>query len=369
MRSRALPFAMKLSSRLIAILPGLALSLLLGGCAGVDHGARRAAFVGDLEQVKASIAKGANVNATYQNEGTPLHQAVMGNHPDIAAWLLANGANVDSKNQSGGTPLHTAAEQDRLKLAELLVSHKANPNEKSAFGETPLHLAASAGRSNLVAYLISKGADPNARRNDGRTPLHFAIFRNSVGTVQTLLDRGADVNAAFGIGVTPLHLAVENCLLFRIPTTSTPVIDLLLAAGARPTILPKPSWGPGSIATTEVMTAGSFAVYAQHLERSGDVQGAASHYEQAASIYDKIPKSLLVQDPRTPQDTEATRAILSGLSVALIGLGQPGAAGSLIGLELYPGALTAKEFKTFSKELAQECRKHAQRLKGTGTKL
>jgi len=347
-----------LCNRLIARVFRFACILLLAGCA--NHSARRAAYLGDLGGVKTAVAKGANVNESAEKEGTPLHQAVLGNRLEVAEWLLANGANPDARTQSGLTPLHDAVRNEqRLEMAKLLLNHGAKVGAKDVYGETPLHIAACFGQRAAVELLLANGADPNEVRNDGRSALHSAVSMNSTGTVKLLVAKGADVNGTFAGGLTPLHLAVEKCFLLGMPPTITPVIELLLIGGAQPRAVTKTASG---FATADLMTAGSFKICAEHLERSGSSDPVAiSYYEKAASLYDKLPKSILMKV--ASRDPAASQALLSGLESTLLSAGQYAQYGSLVGME---GALlqsgVSKELETFGKKLATECRASAQRL-------
>jgi hypothetical protein len=66
-----------------------------------------AATEGDLDGVKAMIARGANVNAWDQFCASALHYASQQGHIEVAELLIAKGARV---NGGPRTPLHYAAE-------------------------------------------------------------------------------------------------------------------------------------------------------------------------------------------------------------------------------------------------------------------
>ena len=304
-------------------------------------------------------AKGANINESADNEGTTLHQAVLGNHTNVVEWLLANGARVDATTKGGMTPLHTAAEKGRSGIAKLLLNHHANVNARDVFGETPLYFAAVHRHADVAQVLLANGADANANLPNGVTSLHAAAASSSPEIVKALIARGSDVHALYQ-GVTPLHIAVEACFLQRKPPTLTPIIEMLFAAGAKPVALQKKQGGFG---TTEVMTAGTFKVYAHYLEKSGTVENAISYYNKAAEIYDKMPQAMVVKVKDDPEGRAEVYAFLTGLSQVALMHGDVTTYSQLQGSA--PGIAMAsqtKDFKTNAKQLAEECRASARRL-------
>jgi ankyrin repeat protein len=58
----------------------------------------------------------------------------------MAALLLANHADVNAKSSDGWTPLYEAAMGGHRDVAELLLTNRADVNAKNNRGETPLHL-------------------------------------------------------------------------------------------------------------------------------------------------------------------------------------------------------------------------------------
>lgn len=68
--------------------------------------------LGDLEQVKLLISKGAKVNSRERAMWTPLHRATLNGHKQVVQFLLSVGADVEARNSwPGGTALHYAVEK------------------------------------------------------------------------------------------------------------------------------------------------------------------------------------------------------------------------------------------------------------------
>ena len=90
----------------------------------------------------------------------------------VAACLKA-GADPNAQYEHNLTPLHVAAESNRsLAVTEALLKAGADLHARDTWAKTPLHRAAEYRRNPaVVEVLLKAGADPNARDKDGGTPL------------------------------------------------------------------------------------------------------------------------------------------------------------------------------------------------------
>jgi len=155
-----------------------------------------AARAGDVAAVRASLDRGADVNAAEGDGITALHAAAEVGHVEIVEILLARGANVAAATRIGAyQPLHVAALGAHADVAEALLEAGADADAvTSNTGVTPLHLAAGAvDGAETVEVLLEHGADANARESSsGQTPLMFAAAENRADAIRVLLRAGAD---------------------------------------------------------------------------------------------------------------------------------------------------------------------------------
>ena len=94
---------------------------------------------------------------------TPLHDAVHTGLDEVKA-LVEAGADVNARDANQATPLYwaVAAGRTNLPILQYLVDHGADVNTKNAWGTTPLHLAALNGDAPAVERLLELGADETA---------------------------------------------------------------------------------------------------------------------------------------------------------------------------------------------------------------
>ena len=160
------------------------------------------------------LRRGADINAEYYDDWTPLYNAAYFDAAEVAALLIANGANVNKRNAGGvSTPLHHAAHYDAVEVAALLLKNGADIDGKEVrYSETALHWAGRHSSPKVAALLIENGAAIDARARGGKTPLYFAAVYNAAGMAALLITSGANVNATIETGVNArwrvLHYAV-----------------------------------------------------------------------------------------------------------------------------------------------------------------
>jgi ankyrin repeat protein len=163
-----------------------------------------------MDAARALLAGGANVNLVSAGEKTsPMVEAIINGHMDVAKFLLEQGADVTLANIDGLTPLYAAV--DMRWRHNSWYPQPTIEQEKTDYLE-------------LMTAILDRGADVNApvtrklwfrkfRYGDdwvepqGATPFWRAAQANDVTAMRLLASRGADPNQATAQNVTPLMVA------------------------------------------------------------------------------------------------------------------------------------------------------------------
>jgi ankyrin repeat protein len=238
----------------------------MGGNGALHFAARE----GQMDAVRELIAAGADVNLLTESDSmSPITQAIVTGHFDIAKFLLDHDADPNLATDGGLTPLFATVdaryaqrtwyppplgvvEQEKINymvLMKELLARGADPNlrlgKKLWFrsfgnsggpdpaGATAFWRAARAHDVAAMRLLLAAGANPSIPTQHGSTPLQVAVgmhHSNQGGnkvpdarmtTVRYLVEElGADVNSKDDRGYTPLHGAAlvgrNNLILYLV---------------------------------------------------------------------------------------------------------------------------------------------------------
>jgi ankyrin repeat protein len=214
----------------------------------------------DVEKTRLLLDRGAKVEAKSDDGRTALLIAagLRGAAP-VVKLLLDRGANLSMKAPGLGgetNPLLEAATAGDAAIVRLLVERGADVKAvgyvglaftlhahcvecfdilvKSMDPQTVTFAALVAspplGDGTSLMRLLDRGADPAVKDQEGSSILMRVGSSDlfPVDVIKALIARGVDVNTANGAGATALNIAKRN-------GHTTPVVDLLLKAGAKET--------------------------------------------------------------------------------------------------------------------------------------
>jgi ankyrin repeat protein len=160
---------------------------------------------GDLEAVRALIAKDPSLARAHYEYRKPLYFAVRENRIDVARLLLEHDHNpidlwVDDD------PLEIAHDRGYTDMEQLLTQTLETRFNASSKGET-VGLALRNHDLQRMRELLD--AQPELiGKGDGRSsqPIHWATMTRQLDAIDELLRRGADINAKRTDGARPIHL-------------------------------------------------------------------------------------------------------------------------------------------------------------------
>lgn len=170
---------------------------------------------GDLDQVKALIKIGTDVNSMDFDRRTPLHLASAEGRLEIVEFLLASKADVQSRDRWQGDPLKDAIRGNHRKVQEVLKAAGAlglqdeHSEHEKGMGQKMCQ-AACHGDLRVIKDLVKRGASVNAADYDKRSALHLAAAEGHADVVQFLVDNGAAVNSQDRWGGDPLKDAIRG---------------------------------------------------------------------------------------------------------------------------------------------------------------
>ena len=180
------------------------------------------------ETLQAIIDYGADVNATTNNNVTPLMIACKKGNIDAINVLLHAGADPSIADIDGETWIHYAVtwacgNETVQSIFDCLADFNAtNEDELTA-------LMTVCDKVNIVEIALNTRADLNIPNDDAGIWIDHAAYRNCNKEIfQAIIDHGADVNTTYKNNVTALMMACEK--------RNIDAIDVLLNAGADPNI-------------------------------------------------------------------------------------------------------------------------------------
>ena len=188
------------------------------------------------EMFKILVENGFDLESKINDDNsdyTPLMIAVYKEDYDMVKYLLDKGANPNASNNENKTALMIANDDGNFDISKLLIEQGANINTQDEYGLTALMNAAMIGDYEMVKFLLENGANINTKDNDGNTVLYYNIYYDHYGKEEMienakkifnlLIKYGADVNTKDNDGASLLDISyrpstalVQNREMFKV---------------------------------------------------------------------------------------------------------------------------------------------------------
>uniref|UniRef100_A0AAQ6A0E7 Euchromatic histone-lysine N-methyltransferase 2 n=1 Tax=Amphiprion ocellaris TaxID=80972 RepID=A0AAQ6A0E7_AMPOC len=168
-----------------------------------------AAQRGLLEVCYMLVQAGAQVDAQDKDMRTPLLEAIINNHIEVARYLIQNGACV--YHIDGYTGLHHAAKLGNLEIVGMLLeTGQVDVNAQDSGGWTPIIWAAEHKHVDVIKSLLNRGADVSINDKELNVCLHWAAYAGNVDIAELVLNAGCSLASVNVHGDTPLHIAARE---------------------------------------------------------------------------------------------------------------------------------------------------------------
>jgi ankyrin repeat protein len=197
-----------------------------------------ACISGDIEAVRALVAKDPALVRCHYHYRKPLYFAVRENRLNIVEFLLERDPDPTGLAVNDSL-LEIARDRGYVEMERLLESKLLEFHGASAAGEPVAATIRAHDIAKVRALLAASPELLHAGDSRGNQPLHWAVMTRQLDVIDELLDRGADINAQRTDGARPIQLTNGDYhhrgwrdVSKTHPTAPRQVLDHLRARGA-----------------------------------------------------------------------------------------------------------------------------------------
>jgi ankyrin repeat protein len=111
-------------------------------------------------------------------DGTLLNYAALYGKTVVAAYLLEKGADINARYEGDYTPLMAAVDNDDIEMVKLLLRHGPSINLLDHYGNTAFWKAVHQNSNGIMEILLKAKADPFVKNFSGGNAYEFAKETN-----------------------------------------------------------------------------------------------------------------------------------------------------------------------------------------------
>jgi ankyrin repeat protein/uncharacterized protein YecT (DUF1311 family) len=258
-----------------------------------------AAFQGNLKAAQILVEHGADLNHEYGPHQTPLSEAIMKGHVDVAKYLVSLGAtsspgDVNSAAMAGSPDLVSLAltlkpeqkmldaallsavgnvhidEATRQVMIQMLLAHGAEPD--SPQNGFPHGVVSNAATADTAAFLLDHGGNSQSKLTGYELASAFVCTeanKDHLAMLKMLVSRGMDFRAPGSAQRNPIGCAAG--------TGQIDVIDFLVQHGANV------GW-PDFAGYTPIFQATTQAVIEDLLKHGADLDGPGQKWQKDGTL-------------------------------------------------------------------------------------
>lgn len=186
---------------------------------------------GEDRQVQAALMLSLGFEVNRMTSRTPLHEAALHGHIEMAKLLIAQGANTMARDPyHHAPPVGWAQYNGKSEMVDFLKSQPLDLFAAAAFGKDERVREIVDGKPELldIAFGQFRGHGRPDPLSDWMTPLAIAVINKRPAVVKLLIEKGANANLRDGSGTRSIRdLArgegdAEIVSLLRLPSSSNP---------------------------------------------------------------------------------------------------------------------------------------------------
>jgi hypothetical protein len=168
---------------------------------------------GDVDELRAALDAGLDVNLVADSESLLMHAASHG-EVDVVDLLLQRGAHVGDALDGQNAPLHSACYYNYTEVVKRLVAAGCNINAIDRHGATPFWIAVEQDYKETATFLIDAGTDVKLLPpiSGVYNHVHARVSADIAQLVEEARPRHAASLLSWQLAMAPLELPICMCV-------------------------------------------------------------------------------------------------------------------------------------------------------------